>query len=105
MNTVLSASRSMLASLISRCDDSVADHLLWVSKDGQVHLEPLERGVTAARFAAQNAAKMKFRLDVFRHGEGYVGLGAAQDEIWVNRLFLAIDRLWTADATGFVTSF
>jgi hypothetical protein len=105
MTSALNASRTVLASLLSQCDDNVGDHLLWVSQDGRVYLEPLARGMSAAQFEELNAPELKFRLDVFRRGEGYVGLGAAKDQIWVNRLFLAIDRLWAADTTGFVKSF
>jgi hypothetical protein len=105
MTSTLNASRSVLAGLLSQCNDNVGDHLLWVSEDGHVHLEPLARGMSAANFEELNASELKFRLDVFRRGEGYVGPDAAKDQIWVNRLFLAIERLWAADTTGSVKSF
>jgi hypothetical protein len=105
MTSTLNASRNVLASLLSQCDDSVADHVLWVDHNGQVHLDPLDRGVTANSFAVLNEAEMKFRLDTFQRGEGYVGPEASKDAIWINRLFVAIERLWANDTKGLVKSF
>jgi len=105
MTSTLNASRSVLASLLSQCDDNAADHVLWVSHDGQVHLDPLERGRSANSFAELNASEIKFRLDAFQRGDGYVGPAASKDAIWINRLFVAIDRLWANETTGLVKSF
>jgi hypothetical protein len=105
MTATLNASRNVLASLLSQCDDNAADHVLWVSHDGQVHLDPLERGVSANSFAERNAPEIKFRLDAFQRGDGYVGAAASKDAIWINRLFVALDRLWANDTTGLVKSF
>jgi len=105
MTNTLNAPRSVLASLLSQCDDNAADHMLWVSHDGQVHLDPLGRGVSANRFAELNASEIKFRLDAFQRGDGYVGPAASKDPIWINRLFVALDRLWANEITGLVKSF
>jgi hypothetical protein len=105
MTSTLNASRSVLANLLSHCDDNAADHVLWVGHDGQVHLDALSRGVTANSFAALNEPDIKFRLDTFQRGEGYVGSAASKDQIWVNRLFVALDRLWTNDTNGLVKTF
>jgi hypothetical protein len=102
MTSTLQVSKRALSGLVGQCDDSAADHLLWVSCEGTVHLDVLARGITAAGFAELNAPELKFYLDPFRRGEGYVGPAAATDTIWINRLFLALERLWAADTTGFV---
>jgi hypothetical protein len=70
-----------------------------------VHVEPLSGGVSAAVFAHQNAAEIKFRLETFQRGSGYVGSAAAQDLIWVNRLYNALLRFWTTGAQGSLDSF
>jgi hypothetical protein len=70
-----------------------------------VHLEALERGVTANSFAALKEADLKFRLDTFQRGAGYVGPAASKDAVWINRLFVAIDRLWNNDTKGLVKSY
>jgi len=105
MTSTLNASRSVLASVLSQCDDNAADHVLWVGHDGQVHLDALPRGVTANSFAALNEPDIKFRLDTFQRGDGYVGPAASKDQIWINRLFVALDRLWANDTKGLVKTF
>ncbi|HWZ51982.1 MAG TPA: hypothetical protein VNW54_11015 [Granulicella sp.] len=68
-----------------------------------MHIEPLSG--SAAVFAHQNAAEMKFRFEVFQRGSGYVGSAAAQDLIWVNRLYTALTRFWETGAKGNLDSF
>jgi hypothetical protein len=102
MTSTLQASRGALSGLVAECDDRAGDHVLWVNHDGVVHLDALERGVTAAGFAERNAPELKFYFDLFWRGDGYVGPAAAKDTIWINRLFVVLDRLWTAHTTGFV---
>lgn len=105
MTATLNASRTVLANLLSECDDNAADHVLWVGHDGQVHLDALPQGVSANSFAALNEADIKFRLDAFQRGDGYVGRASSKDQIWINRLFVAIDRLWADDTSGLVKKF
>lgn len=102
MTSTLQVSKGALSGLVAECNDNAADHVLWVSDEGTVHLDVLARGVTAAGFAELNAPELKFYLDPFRRGDGYVGPAASRDTIWINRLFLALDRRWRDDATGLV---
>ena len=105
MNLASDASRNQLVGLLSQCNDNAAHHLLWVTQKGEVHIAPLSAGLSAAAFAHQNAEEMKFRLEVFQRGSGYVGSAASQDLIWVNRLYQALTRFWTNDAKGCLDSF
>jgi hypothetical protein len=105
MTKTLNASRTVLANLLSDCDDNTTDHVLWVDHNGQVRLNALSRGETANSFAALNERDIQFRLDTFQRGEGYVGPAASKDPIWINRLYVALDRLWTNDTKGLVKSF
>jgi hypothetical protein len=102
MTSTLQVSKGALSGLVAQCDDRAADHVLWVSHEGTVHLDVLARGMSGAGFAELNAPELKFYLDPFRRGDGYVGAVAAKDAIWINRLLLALERLWAADTTGFV---
>jgi hypothetical protein len=105
MNLASNSSRSGLASLLSACDDDASDHLLWVSQKGQVNLQPLVDAATAASFARASEGEVKFHLETFHRGDGYVGPAAAKDAIWINRLFSAIERSWTDKITGCIKSF
>jgi len=105
MNLASNSSRNQLVSLLSQCNDAATHHLLWVSQNGEVYIEPLPGGVSAAVFAHNHAAKMKFRLELFQRGSGYVGPAAAQDTIWVDRLYQALTRFWTSGAKGILDSF
>ena len=61
---------------------------------GGVHLTALPDDLTPAGFAKTNSNVVKFRLETFNRGNGYVGLEAVKDKRWMERLFIALDQAW-----------
>ena len=67
---------------------------------GGVHLTALPDDLTPAGFAKTNSNVVKFRLETFNRGNGYVGLEAVKDKRWMERLFIALDQAWKNGRDG-----
>jgi len=102
MNLTKSPSKDDLRALLAACDDNAGHHVIWVSHDGEVHIELLPEGLTPAHWAMQNESRIKFRYETFITGNGYVGLGASTDMKWIDTLFSLLLRDWDRDAHGFI---
>jgi hypothetical protein len=100
MNLAMNPTRGELAALIRRCDDKAYSHILWVAKDGEVHLDPRLEGITPGRFRSLNKHLLKFSNETFCRGNNYVGPDAAKDKAHVDRLFTDLQRLWRTDFVG-----
>ena len=105
MNLARNPTRRELQALLAECDDTAAHHIAWVGHDGAVHIDPLPEDLTPVGFAERNKTAIKFRLETYDCGNGYVGPVAAQDDKWVDRLFVALQNLWTKDAEGYQDAF
>jgi hypothetical protein len=92
-----------LRQLLEKADDTVDSHMLWVARDGAVHLDPLG-GSSPLSLSAQHH-DMAFRLETFVEGNGYVGTAAAKDDDWVSRLFRALVSHWREGTRGYVDVF
>ena len=105
MNLASNPSREELAKLLSVCDDEAAHHVLWVGHGGEVHITPLPRDASPGSFAERNEAAIKFSVECYARGNGYVGKLAAADRVWVNFLttMLVVSGKRTARATANVT--
>jgi hypothetical protein len=96
---VANLSESKIAAMIALRNDNQCSHSLWVDHEGEVHLDPFTRD-----FSIHNPA-IKFRLETFNQGNGYVGFAASQDPAWVKRLFVALKENWEEGETGYVDVF
>lgn len=92
-----------LRHLLENADDKEDSHMMWVARDGVVHLDPLE-GSSPLRLSTQHE-DMAFRLETFVAGNGYVGAAAAVDDDWVSRLFRALVSHWREGTRGYVDVF
>ena len=101
MNLSQNPTREQLETLIAGSNDNDGHHILWVERDGEVHLSLLPQDQMPNRFEHQNGAKLKFRLETFGWGMGYTGPVAAQDQKEMTRLFERIMRLWKENFTGY----
>jgi hypothetical protein len=105
MNMAANPTRPQLDGLIATADDEAAHHMLWLDFQGGVHLTALPNDLTPAGFAKTNSNVVKFRLETFNRGNGYVGLEAVKDKRWMERLFIALDQAWKMDETGYCDEF
>lgn len=77
----LEAVRQLLA---SASDD--AHNQLRVTKDGTAYLSTVTGG--------QDIGGLRFRLETWSKGSGYVGNVAASDDVWVRQIFNALKDNW-----------
>ncbi len=73
--------------------------MVWVGKDGEVHIEALGKDRSPVALQ-ERRPEMKFRLEAFRQGGGYVGKTAARDEEHVQDLFDDLVKHWADGRTG-----
>jgi hypothetical protein len=79
--------------LIKVCDDRAGHHILWVAKNGDVHVSRVPRDMTPVGFQ-QAQPEMQLRYETFEAGNEYVGPEAAEDNEWINQLFDALTKEW-----------
>jgi hypothetical protein len=84
-----------LARLFAARKDSLDNHILWVCKEGEVHIEPLACGTGEDEFH-QHRPSMRARLRMYRRGQGYVGKKAAADTVFMSRVLQTLKNEWVA---------
>ena len=92
MNLDNNPTKDQLADLLRACDDRV-NHILWVTRDGEVRITPLADGETEAGFE-KNHPEAQLRCRYFEAGHDYVGPGAARDTGWIEDVFHALTHEW-----------
>ena len=84
-----------LAQLFAAREDSLDDHLLWLSQTGEVRLDRLPPNSVEDQFEA-DLPTMRARFKVYRRGQGYVGKKAAADTEFVGRVLQTLQQEWPA---------
>jgi hypothetical protein len=84
-----------LRALLRTCNDRAGHHILWVAKNGEVHLSQVPKDKSSVGFQ-EPANDMRLRYETFEAGNEYVGPDAAEDEKWVNELFASLVNQWPA---------
>jgi hypothetical protein len=90
-----------LKSVIAGADDQAGCHVIWVSRDGTVNLTTLRSGYPPSLWAEVMAGKFRFYFTV-QAGEGYVGVRASNDNVWMRDLLAFLRERWSAKAVGCV---
>jgi hypothetical protein len=93
MNLGNSPTVEELRDLLRSCDDYEGDHILWVAKNGDVHLSLASRDDTSPG-VKEAAPEMQLWYETFEAGNEYVGPDAAGDFAWVKQLFDALVKNW-----------
>ncbi|WP_020607047.1 hypothetical protein [Spirosoma spitsbergense] len=88
-----------LCQLIGSVDDNQDSHILFVTKNGDVHLSPFWAD-TAYGADYANEDTLQFVLDTFMIAEGYTGQQAAQDPEWMDGLFSELKENWALKTIG-----
>lgn len=92
MNLDNNPTKKQLADLLRHCDDRI-NHVLWVTRGGDVRVTPLTGTESVAEFE-RNHPEAQLRFDYFEAGHDYVGPDAALDVGWVEDLFIALTERW-----------
>ncbi len=82
-----------LRDLLRRCDDQAGHHVLWVAKNGDVHVSRVPKDKKPVGFE-EAEPEMQLRYETFEAGNEYVGPDAAEDAAWVEQLFDALVQEW-----------
>lgn len=61
-----------LRALVRACDDLASHHVLWVEKNGDVHLSEVPKDRTPVGFQ-EDLPDMQLRYETFEAGNDYVG--------------------------------
>ena len=91
-----------LANLFAQCDDSAGHHILWVDNSGSVFIDLLPEDKTPAWWAINFDGKYKFRWETFVRGNGYVGIGAGNDEEYVEKQLKKLIEHWTQGKSDYI---
>jgi len=84
-----------LAEMFAAQKDTLDDHILWIGKSGQVHIDCLAPNTQEAEFDRNNR-ELAARLKVYRRGQGYVGKKAAADRNFIEQVFDTLNNAWAA---------
>lgn len=82
-----------LRDLLRKCEDQAGHHVLWVAKNGDVHVSRVPKDNTHMGLP-EAEPEMQLRYETFEAGNEYVGPEAADDESWVKELFEALVKEW-----------
>lgn len=78
-----------LLELIKDCDDRATNHVLWVAKNGDVHVSRIPKDTPPV-----NLQDAQLRFETFEAGNEYVGPKAAEDRDWIGELFDTLTNSW-----------
>lgn len=92
------AARRNLCDLFGAADDDADHHVMYVTYDNQVRLEPLGSR-SPVEVGAQPTVKVRF--ETFGVGNGYVGRKAARDEAYVNEWLRTIEQVIDTGFEGY----
>ena len=85
--------REQLVDLIRSGDDS-HDNQIRVSNDGTIFL--------SRTVGAENIEGLRFRLETYDAGNGYVGVDAAKDDDYIDKLYDGLVKAWNDNRTGYI---
>jgi len=105
MNLMDNPKQEQLAELLSKCDDEVGNHLLWVDKDGNVRIDLLDNKHPFHGTHPASWPNAKFRFETYAAGMNYAGLETSRDAKYVKYLYNVLIENWAKDAVGFIDSY
>lgn len=82
-----------LAEMFAAQKDTLDDHILWIGKSGQVHIDCLAPHTQEEEFD-KNHRELAARLKMYRRGQGYVGKKAAADRNFIEQVFHTLNTEW-----------
>ena len=82
-----------LARLFAAQKDTLNDHILWISKAGDVCLERVTSCKEETEFE-KDRPHMRAHLKMYRRGQGYVGKKAAADKDFMSQVLQTLTLTW-----------
>lgn len=76
-----------LETLFSACDDTAGHHMLCVDFNGNVRIDIIPKDLTPLGHYEKNKKTIKFRLETFSRGNGYVGPDSIQNDDFLLKVY------------------
>lgn len=92
--------QSQLMQLIAKCDNSF-NHALWVSKEGDVNIQPFKLDESPALWQIRNSTQVQFRCELIPASKGKLGVKASLDKKWIAKLFHTLALHWERKTLGY----
>lgn len=90
-----------LAELLVTGNDNLGHHILWANHDGDVFLSCIGFD-SPAQWAKKNKDVIKFRYEAFACGNGYCGVEAANDLLYVEQTLRRLKQDWALGRSNFL---
>jgi hypothetical protein len=105
LNLVASPSLAAFQKLVAAQDDERGHHVLWVDREGWIHLDPLPDKMAPVQYEEEIDCDMQFRYETFVEGCGNVGRTAAKDSRRMTQILESLKQNWSQGAVGYIEVF
>ena len=102
MNLKLNPEVSQLRELINDCDDDNFNHIIWVAKNGTVHIYASTLSNPINAFENENGKNLQFWKGVYKKGDHYLGTEASDDIKYIEDLFDILIKNWKIKTYGHI---
>jgi hypothetical protein len=93
---------SQLKELIGNCDDENNNHIIWVAKNGAVHIYATTLSNPIAAFEKEHGKNLQFWKGVYNMGDHYFGAEAANDNDYLQDLLRNLTTHWRIKTYGHI---
>ena len=93
MNMNSNPTIDQLQQIFTACNDKAGHHVLWIERNGEVHLDQLPEALGPVGFE-ESKFEMQCRFETYSQGAGYVGAEAAKDKDFIESVYDELVRVW-----------
>lgn len=105
LNLAASPSLADFQRLVAAQDDERGHHILWVDREGWIHLDILPDKMAPVQYEEEIDCDMQFRYETFVEGCGNVGRTAAKDSRRMAQILESLKHNWNQGAVGYIEVF
>ena len=91
-----------LKELISKCDDENYNHIIWVAKNGTVHIYTTTLSNPTRTFESEKGKVLQFWKGVYFKGNNYFELEASNDSEYLQELYDNLVKNWEIKTYGHI---
>jgi hypothetical protein len=102
LNLKLNPEIVQLKELISNCDDDNFNHIIWVAKNGNVHIYATILSNPDSAFEKENGKNLQFWKGVYLMGNQYFGIEASNDTKYMQGLLDTLIKNWGKKTYGHI---
>jgi hypothetical protein len=102
MNLKSNPEVSQLKELIGKCDDENSNHIIWIAKNGSVHIYATTLSNPIHEFENENGKNLQFWKGVYFMGDLYFGIEASNDSKYLQDLYDNLIKNWNSEVYGHI---